>query len=39
MRLSRQGSSGMRYSLVSREVITDAIETMHEGYAADAMIT
>lgn len=34
-----QGSSGMRYSLVSREVITDAIETMHEGYAADAMIT
>jgi len=33
------GSSGMRYSLVSRDLIADCIETMHEGYLADAMIT
>lgn len=34
-----QGCKAMRYSLVSREVITDAIEVMHEGYHADAIIT
>ncbi|CAE8623771.1 unnamed protein product [Polarella glacialis] len=34
-----QGSKAMRYSLVSREVITDCIEMMHEGYHADAIIT
>mmetsp|Transcript_96066 Transcript_96066/g.151304 ORF Transcript_96066/g.151304 Transcript_96066/m.151304 type:complete len:592 (-) Transcript_96066:67-1842(-) len=34
-----QGSKAMRYSLVSRELITDCIETMHEGYYADACIT
>lgn len=33
------GTKAMRYSLVSREVITDCIETMHEGYYADACIT
>lgn len=34
-----QGSPGMRYSLTSREVITDAFETMHEGYGGDGMLT
>eukprot|EP00933_Yihiella_yeosuensis_P035558 TRINITY_DN29134_c0_g1_i1.p1 TRINITY_DN29134_c0_g1~~TRINITY_DN29134_c0_g1_i1.p1 ORF type:complete len:599 (-),score=128.98 TRINITY_DN29134_c0_g1_i1:203-1999(-) len=34
-----QGSRAMRYSLVSRELITDCIELMHEGYHADAIIT
>lgn len=34
-----QGTKAMRYSLISREVITDCIETMHEGYHADAIIT
>ncbi|KAL1525689.1 hypothetical protein AB1Y20_020540 [Prymnesium parvum] len=34
-----QGALGMRYSLVSRDYIADCIEIMHEGYAADAMIT
>ena len=34
-----QGALGMRYSLVSRDYIADCIEVMHEGYAADAMIT
>ena len=34
-----QGTEGMRYSLVSREVIADCVEVMHEGYMADAMIT
>lgn len=34
-----QGTKAMRYSLVSRELITDCIETMHEGYYADACIT
>ena len=29
----------MRYSLVSREVIADCIEVMHEGYCSDAIIT
>mmetsp|Transcript_9022 Transcript_9022/g.23676 ORF Transcript_9022/g.23676 Transcript_9022/m.23676 type:complete len:628 (+) Transcript_9022:72-1955(+) len=33
------GTSGMRYSLVSRDLIADSIETMHEGYLADGMIT
>merc|ERR1740117_591757 len=33
-----QGTKAMRYSLVSRELITDCIETMHEGYYADACI-
>jgi len=34
-----QGTKAMRYSLVSREVIADAIEVMHEGYHADAIIS
>jgi len=34
-----QGCKAMRYSLVSRELITDCIELMHEGYHADAAIT
>lgn len=34
-----QGTRAMRYSLCSREVITDCIELMHEGYCADAIIT
>eukprot|EP00450_Noctiluca_scintillans_P027555 CAMPEP_0194537684 /NCGR_PEP_ID=MMETSP0253-20130528/77019_1 /TAXON_ID=2966 /ORGANISM="Noctiluca scintillans" /LENGTH=524 /DNA_ID=CAMNT_0039383727 /DNA_START=23 /DNA_END=1594 /DNA_ORIENTATION=- len=34
-----QGCKAMRYSLVSRETITDCIELMHEGYHADAIIT
>lgn len=33
------GMSGMRYSLVSRELIADCIETMHEAYAADGALT
>lgn len=33
------GTSGMRYSLVSRDLIADCIETMHEGYLADGLIT
>ncbi|EGD83014.1 hypothetical protein PTSG_03650 [Salpingoeca rosetta] len=33
------GSQGMRYSLPSRDLIADCVETMHEGYSADAMIT
>mmetsp|Transcript_15437 Transcript_15437/g.33258 ORF Transcript_15437/g.33258 Transcript_15437/m.33258 type:complete len:629 (+) Transcript_15437:63-1949(+) len=33
------GTSGMRYSLVSRDLIADSIETMHEGYLADGMLT
>lgn len=33
------GSSGMRYSLVSRDLIADCIECMHEGYLADGLIT
>jgi dihydroxyacid dehydratase/phosphogluconate dehydratase len=34
-----QGTRFMRYSLVSRDAICDAIEIMHEGYKADAIIT
>ena len=32
------GSPGMRYSLPSRDLIVDCIETMYEGYMCDAMI-
>ena len=28
-----------RYSLPSRDLIADCVETMHEGYSADALIT
>ena len=30
---------GMKYSLISREIIADCIETFHEGYMCDALIT
>ncbi|MBI3954924.1 dihydroxy-acid dehydratase [Candidatus Gottesmanbacteria bacterium] len=33
------GGEGMKYSLVSRELIADCIETMNEAYSADAAIT
>eukprot|EP00276_Gloeochaete_wittrockiana_P016593 CAMPEP_0184338290 /NCGR_PEP_ID=MMETSP1089-20130417/6814_1 /TAXON_ID=38269 ORGANISM="Gloeochaete wittrockiana, Strain SAG46.84" /NCGR_SAMPLE_ID=MMETSP1089 /ASSEMBLY_ACC=CAM_ASM_000445 /LENGTH=668 /DNA_ID=CAMNT_0026664705 /DNA_START=11 /DNA_END=2017 /DNA_ORIENTATION=+ len=33
------GMEGMRFSLVSRDLIADCIETMHEGYSADGMVT
>lgn len=33
------GMEGMKYSLVSRELIADSIETMTEGYAADSVFT
>ncbi len=33
------GMEGMKYSLVSRELIADSIETMHESYMADGIIT
>ncbi len=33
------GTEGMRYSLVSRELIADCIEMMHEGYNADGILT
>ncbi len=33
------GGEGMKYSLVSRELIADCIETMNEAYSADASIT
>ena len=33
------GMEGMKYSLVSRELIADCIETMHEAYAADGALT
>ena len=29
-----KGSSGMKYSLISRDLIADCIETMHRGYSA-----
>ncbi|MGH8183828.1 MAG: dihydroxy-acid dehydratase, partial [Rhodanobacteraceae bacterium] len=32
------GTSGMRYSLVSREIITDSIEAAVEGHCLDAMV-
>ena len=33
------GTEGMKYSLVSREVITDSIEMMSEAYSADGTIS
>ncbi len=33
------GTEAMKYSLVSREVIADAIELMTEGYQVDAVVT
>lgn len=33
------GTEGMKYSLMSREIIADCIETMHNAYLADGMIT
>ncbi len=33
------GMEGMKYSLVSRDLITDCIETVHEAYAADGIVT
>ncbi len=33
------GSEGMKYSLVSRELIADCIEMMHEAYIADGILT
>src|SRR3989339_768920 len=33
------GMEGMKYSLMSRDPIADCIETMHEGYAADGIVT
>eukprot|EP00871_Galdieria_phlegrea_P003266 jgi/Galph1/3940/GphlegSOOS_G2627.1 len=33
------GTSGMRYSLVSRDLIADCIECMYEGYLADGLLT
>jgi len=33
------GMEGMKYSLPSRDLIADCIETMHEGYAADGILT
>jgi dihydroxy-acid dehydratase len=33
------GTEGMKYSLVSRELIADCIESMHEGYMADGILT
>lgn len=33
------GTEGMKYSLVSRDLIADCIELMHEGYTADGMLT
>merc|ERR1719235_2595907 len=34
-----QGNEGMRYSLPSRDLITDSVNLMHDGYRADAIIT
>ncbi|MDP2624764.1 MAG: dihydroxy-acid dehydratase, partial [Candidatus Peregrinibacteria bacterium] len=33
------GTEGMKYSLMSRDLIADCFETMHECYRADALIT
>ena len=33
------GTYGMNYSLVSRDLIADCIETMYEAYSADALFT
>jgi dihydroxy-acid dehydratase len=32
------GMEGMKYSLMSRDLIADCIETMHESYAADGIV-
>ena len=34
-----QGTKAMRYSLPSRDYITDCMEMMYEGYCCDAIIT
>eukprot|EP00948_MAST-09A_sp_MAST-9A-sp1_P001023 g1023.t1 len=34
-----QGTSGMRYSLPSRELIADCMECMYDAYCCDALIT
>lgn len=34
-----QGNEGMRFSLPSRDLITDSVDLMHNGYRADAVIT
>lgn len=33
------GTEGMKYSLVSRDLIADCIETMHEAYLSDGILT
>jgi dihydroxy-acid dehydratase len=33
------GTEGMKYSLMSRDLIADCFETMHEAYRADGLIT
>ena len=33
------GSTGMKYSLPSRDLIADSIDMMHHGYMADAIVT
>lgn len=33
------GTEGMKYSLMSRDLIADCLETMHEGYLADGIFT
>lgn len=33
------GMEGMKYSLMSRELVADCVETMSQAYAADAVIT
>ena len=33
------GTDGMRYSLPSRDLIADCVETMYEGYLCDAIVT
>lgn len=33
------GTSGVRYSLVSRDLIAECIETIHEGYLDGGRIT
>ena len=33
------GTEGMKYSLVSRELIADCIEMMYEGYSTDGILT
>ncbi len=33
------GSEGMKYSLMSRDLVADCFETMHEAYRADGILT